>query len=214
MTNLDHGPVRPDEWNYYVPLVGESMLELGDKINPAWTGEYKTYKEHFEARGFRHVSIDWNGNNGAIARDLREPLWQEFGQFDMVTNIGTTEHVEGPGAQRAVWENIWRMTKPGGVIVSVTPYPDGLNWWWHGTHYPTRAFFKAFAMFNFCEIERIGTDLEPPNKNLYVRMRKRTDAETPSLDPFDSRDFVPPPRGFIKQNKMMPRAWTPPEFRA
>jgi hypothetical protein len=80
MTKFNHGPVRPDEWNYYVPLVGDSMLELGDKINPAWSGEHKTYKSHFESLGFRHVSIDWNGNNGAIARDLRKPLWDEFGR--------------------------------------------------------------------------------------------------------------------------------------
>jgi SAM-dependent methyltransferase len=207
MTNLDHGPVRPDEWNYYVPLVGESMLELGDKINPAWTGEHKTYKAHFESLGFRHVSIDWNGNNGAIARDLREPLWDEFGQFDMVTNIGTTEHVDPQGK---VWENIWRMCKPGGVIVSVTPYPDGKNWWWHGIHYPTREFFRALSMANSCEIERMGADLSAPNKNLYVRMRKRKDAETANLVPPSDGNFIMPSDGFMHRNKMMPRAWTPP----
>jgi SAM-dependent methyltransferase len=209
MTKFNHGPVRPDEWNYFVPLVGDSMLELGDKINPAWTGEHKTYKAHFESIGFRHVSIDWNGNNGAIARDLRTPLWDEFGQFSMVTNIGTTEHVEGAGAQRAVWENIWRMTKPGGVIVSVTPYPDGLNWWWHGTHYPTKAFFRAFSLSNLCVIERMGDDLSAPNKNLYVRIRKGKDADRANLVPPSDGNFVMPSEKFIVRNKMMPRSWTP-----
>lgn len=162
----DHGPVRPDEWAYYLPLVGNSMLELGGKYNPA-AGQ--TYKAHFEAMGMRHVSIDWNGEHGAVNRDLRRPLWDEFGQFHMVCNIGTTEHVDG---QRGVWANIHHMTKPGGVIVSVTPYWDGLSWWWHGLWYPKEEFFEWFANTMGYVIERIGIDLEPPNMNLYVRLRK------------------------------------------
>ena len=155
---------RPDEWAYYEPLHGNSMLELGGKINAGLT-----YKAYFESLGFRHVSIDWNGQNGAIKRDLRLPLWDELGQFDMVTNIGTTEHVDG---QAGVWENIHYMTKVDGVYVGQCPYYDGKSWWWHGSFYPTEAFYESFAELNGWEIERMGTDRPEPNKNLYVRMQK------------------------------------------
>lgn len=183
-TNPFHN--RQDEWNYYDPLIGSRMLELGGKINHGLT-----YKAYFEALGFEHISIDWNGEHGALKRDLRKPLWDEFGQFDMVSNIGTTEHVDG---QRGVWENIHRMTRVGGVLVSLTPYHDGKSWWWHGEHYPTEEFFHSFAELNGWEIEKIGRQKEPPYENLYVRLRK-----------LDEKDFVMPDESLIVRNKRRPR---------
>lgn len=177
---------RPDEWRLYDPLVGDSMLELGDKIN----GEF-TYKAYFESLGFRHVSIDWNGKHGALNLDLRRPQWERLGQFDILSNMGTTEHVDD---QRAVWENIHHLVKVGGVYVGQTPYHDGQSWWWHGDWYPTEAWFEKFAFLNGWEIERLYRDRKPPNENLYCRMRKFRD------DP-----FVMPPPELIKKNNRRPR---------
>lgn len=176
---------RPDEWRLYDPLHGESMLELGDKIN----GDL-TYKAYFESLGFRHVSIDWNGKNGALPLDLRKPLWDELGEFDMVSNMGTTEHVDD---QRGVWENIHYLTRVGGVYVGQTPYPDGRNWWWHGTWYPTEKFYRTFATWNGWEIERLYIDRDEPFRNLYCRMRRIEDCEFQM------------PEGLIAHNKMRAR---------
>ena len=186
--NKELGPFhnRPDEWALYQPLVGDSMLELGGKINAPYT-----YKAYFESLGFRHVSIDWNGQHGALKRDLRQPLWEEFGQFDMVSNMGTTEHVSD---QAGVWENIHHLTKPGGVYVGQTPYYDGKSWWWHGEYYPTEAFFEAFAELNGWHIERIYVDREVPNQNLYVRMRREANV-----------DFTMPDESLIHYNVRRPR---------
>lgn len=177
---------RQDEWAYYLPLHGDSMLELGNKKN----GDL-TYKAFFEDLGFFHVSIDWNGQDGALKRDLRLPLWDDLGQFDMVTNIGTTEHVDG---QKEVWENIHYLTKTGGVYVGQCPYHDGNSWWWHGEWYPTEQWYESFAELNGWEIERMGTDRPEPNKNLYVRMRKVQDLP-----------FTCPDLSLIKFNKRRAR---------
>ncbi len=67
------------------------------------------------------------------------------------------------------------LTKVGGVYVGQCPYYDGKSWWWHGNWYPTEAFYKSFAELNGWEIERMGTDLPEPHKNLYVRMQKLED---------------------------------------
>lgn len=180
---------RPDEWELYDPLRGDTMLELGDKINAPFT-----YKAYFESLGFRHVSIDWNGKNGSISRDLRLPLWEELGQFDMVSNMGTTEHVSD---QEGVWRNIHHLTKAGGVYVGQTPYHDGRSWWWHGEWYPTEAFYEAFARCNGWTIERLYKGRNEPNCNLYCRMVKADDA------PFEM------PQGLIKLNHRKPREWNP-----
>jgi len=179
---------RLDEWNYYEPLVGDSMLEFGGKINSPFT-----YKAYFQSLGFRHVSLDWNGEHGALKRDLRKPQWPEFGQFDMVTNIGTSEHVSD---QRGFWENAHMLTKVGGVYVGVCPYHDGLSWWWHGEYYPTEQFYESFAELNGWEIERMGTDRPEPYKCLYVRMRKVHDLPFTMSDKWLIKvNQIRPPRG-------------------
>ena len=177
---------RPDEWALYQPLIGKRMLELGGKINAPFT-----YKAYFEALGFEHISIDWNGEHGALKRDLRNPLWPEFGSFSIVSNMGTTEHVNN---QRGVWENIHHLTKPGGVYVGQTPYHDGKSWYWHGDWYPTEPFFESFCALNNWELERMYIDRDIPNQNLYVRMVKQEESA-----------FVMPELSLIKRNVRRPR---------
>lgn len=177
---------RPDEWALYEPLQGERMLELGGKINKPYT-----YKAYFESLGFEHISIDWNGEHGALKRDLRKPLWDEFEPFDMVSNMGTTEHVSD---QPGVWKNIHYLTKVGGVYVGQTPYHDGKSWWWHGEHYPTEEWYESFAFANGWEIERLYRNREPPNENLYCRMVRVEDWE-----------YVDPDYSLIKWNRRRPR---------
>lgn len=183
---------RPDEWELYCPLHGTRMLELGGK----WCSQAGvTYKSVFESLGFEHVSIDWNGQHGALKRDLRQPLWEEFEPFHTVSNIGTTEHVSD---QAGVWANIHNLTTVGGVYVHLTPYPDGKSWWWHGEHYPTEKFLEEFAALNGWRIERLYKGREEPFCNLMCRMRKEED--------FDFRM----PHGNIKRNQRRPRN-PPPE---
>jgi len=161
-------PVPDFVWKYYQPMGGvKTMLELGQKKTVSIG---ITYKDYFESIGLEHTSIDWGGKHGAIKRDLRKPLWSEFGQFDMVTNIGTTEHVTN---QAMVWENIHNMTKPGGWVVSHCPYPG--NWPGHGMFYPTREFYAQFAELNGYKIEKIGEDSPSPKTVLQARLLKLND---------------------------------------
>lgn len=176
-------PLPEDEKAVVFPLVGERMLELGNKKNPA--GVYKTY---FESVGMDHTSIDWNGKDGALKLDLRKPISME--PFDMVTNIGTTEHVS---EQRPVWCNIHNLTDLGGVICSVTPYPG--TWWWHGWWYPTETFFEQFAELNGYEIQRLDTiDLSDKKTNLRARLMKVA-----------HKPFIMPDESTLYRNQIRPR---------
>ena len=108
---------RPDEWRLYEPLIGTTMLELGGK----WCSQANVaYKAVFGAMGIEHVSVDWNGEHGALRLDLRRPQWDVLGEakWEMLSNMGTTEHVS---SQAGVWENIHMLVKPGGVYVGQTP---------------------------------------------------------------------------------------------
>jgi hypothetical protein len=158
----DLGPFagRSAELELYMPLVGKSMLELGNKKNAP-----HTYKEFFVARGFRHVSVDLNGQNGALALDLMQPL--ALGQFDMISNIGTTEHVM---SQEPVWRNICEALHVGSVLVSTTPQPG--DWQWHGFWHPTADFYRDLAALNGLSLDRLYVWGAEPRRMNFARLTR------------------------------------------
>jgi SAM-dependent methyltransferase len=140
------------------------MLELGNKKS----GDV-SYKSYFESIGFEHVSVDWNGEDGALRLDMRKPL-PDWEPFDMVTNFGCTEHVE---IQIPIWESIHRLCKVGGVYIGMCPYPG--DWHWHGQWYPSSSFYRQFAERNGYRIEHLAIGREYPTRNVDARMVKVSD---------------------------------------
>lgn len=127
------------------PLTGiRTMLELGNKRGTGGPGD--TYKAAFTARGIAHTSVDLNGLDGALPLDLRKAL--DLGRFDMVTNVGTSEHVSD---QKPVWRNM--IDACDHVLVSITPRPG--DWPGHGLFYPTADFYRQLAQFNGFHIEKL-----------------------------------------------------------
>lgn len=139
-----------------LPLPG-TMLELGNKRN----GD-ATYKAWFESLGWQHTSVDWNGQDGAIKMDLRQPL--NLGTFDVVTNIGTSEHVDD---QAGVWRNVLEAMHVGSVLLSTTPMPG--DWTWHGFWYPDDTWYRHLCIENGLEIERLYLTGEAPRRMWFLR---------------------------------------------
>ena len=146
-------PGRSWERDLVNPLIGDSMLELGNKRKGNMI-----YKHVFERAGFRHVSVDINGKDGALKVDLRKPL--NLGTFDMVTNFGTSEHVSENSIEGQVvcWQNILEAMHVGSVLVSITPREGAPRWLRHGRWYPQEPFFTKMAEINGLEIERLYRD--------------------------------------------------------
>jgi SAM-dependent methyltransferase len=188
-----YNPVRPEEWELLEHALlslrpdrnfaGLRMLELGNKLNTRCGpggGDTITYKSFFTKLGVSHTSIDTNGKDGALAVDLRKCLRTELTardfnrvQFDVVTNIGTTEHVEGN--QEQVWRNVWEAVRPGGWLLSITPAPG--DWWWHGSYYPQPEFYEAFLQLNKTKNGMTGTYGSKPRRNRFMLVEKRDDAD-------------------------------------
>lgn len=149
MTDLYPFVNRPELGVLYEPLVGRTMLELGGKQDNG-----RVYKPYFESKGFTHTSVDINGEFGALPLDLTKPL--NLGTFDMVCNIGTTEHVSEDNwdGQVACWRNILEAMHVGSVLICDTPAPGG--WKEHGTWYPNPSFYADLAKLNGLVVERLG----------------------------------------------------------
>ena len=142
----------------------ETMIELGNKKNALGT-----YKDYFESVGIKHTSVDWNGEDGALAMDLNHP--QILPKSDVVTNFGTSEHVEN---QKEVFENIDRFM--GKWAVHAVPlignwYGPGLNLGMECYKYTEDDFMELGIKYGYT-IEDLFIGGKPNKQLICVRFRK------------------------------------------
>lgn len=115
------------DWN------GLSVCEFGDQIiDPAGIPEFAHYQNipsrqwYLEHGVAKYVSIDLNGQHGSLVRDIRGDL-SDLGQFDVVTNFGTLEHVIGGRlGQLYGLSNMHRLCKVNGLMIHDVPVDQAM----------------------------------------------------------------------------------------
>ena len=107
----------------------------------------KTGKEFYSSRGFEHTSIDLNGNLGALKMNLSKAFdgdaLKKLGQFDVLTNSGTSEHVE---EQYGCFKNCHNLIKKDGIMCHIVPRTG--SWKNHGLYWYDFDFFVELAELN------------------------------------------------------------------
>ena len=134
----------------------KKMLELGcqlikEPLKKVLRPEYKKArfpaKQYFESIGINHISIDICECYDSLKVDLRNIMDSKFyNEFDIVTNSGTTEHVEPIDGQYEAFKNIHLCAKKDAVMLHVLPV-KGLNSTHCHVHY-NYDFFKILAEKN------------------------------------------------------------------
>jgi len=94
--------------------------------------------------GYDYMSIDVDGSPGSVPLDINydDIPAKARGRFDLVTNLGTTEHVAN---QLNAFKIIHELTKPGGLMVHHLPMQGNLN---HGLINYHPKFFWMLARSN------------------------------------------------------------------
>jgi hypothetical protein len=117
----------------------EEIARLADR---SYAGEL------FVATGFKYHSLDIFEGYNTILFDLNidQPTRDMFGQFDLVTNFGTTEHVIN---QYQSMRSIHELTKKGGLIYHDLPMS---GYYMHGYFSYNPLFFQHLAGANDYEI--------------------------------------------------------------
>jgi hypothetical protein len=132
-------------------IAGRRMAELGDQklwdlVATKPDGSRVWLKDWIEARGCHHYSIDIHGRNGSHPLDLSKPIVDPFwkSNFDIVTNFGTSEHVEDQGS---CWDNIHGLGRPGSIYIHILPefgkYPLT-----HCKYFYDKEFFENLVKVN------------------------------------------------------------------
>jgi len=125
---------------------GLKWCELGNQKNY----ENKVAKYIYLSLGVKHISIDLNGDDGALPINLDQPIPFIFlTQFDVITNYGTIEHINN---QFQVFKNIHDSCKLGGIMIHLLP-PIG-NWPGHCRYYYSKKFVTELA--NACCYQMIN----------------------------------------------------------
>lgn len=146
---------------------GVEMLELGNQQIKS-SGHREVAKHYFKMMGFKHTSFDINGKDGALPIDLSKAIKDKryYDRFDIVTNSGTSEHVEPYEGQYECFRNIHLCTKIGGIMIHIVP-EDGSSPN-HCPYYYTIKFFEKLAEFNKYEIIELGRLCR--GKNTFIKV--------------------------------------------
>jgi len=146
-------------------VVGITMAEFGNQKLKFEPGEgarrLQNAKPYFEFLGMRHVSFDTNGRGDCVVQDLSKPIRAvrlrkltglTLGEFDIVTNFGTSEHVEAE-SQRQVFQNAHDLCRYGGLMVHAVPRAGTCRH--HGVWKYTADWFEDLAKANGYRIEHL-----------------------------------------------------------
>lgn len=124
-----------------IPKTPFDILELGNQkilINEQTTLIAKNY---LQSKGVRHISMDINNQDGAIAVNLALPFDSCYlNKFDVVTDFGTVEHIEN---QYQVWKNINDACKVNGYMIHSLPLAG--YWKGHCPYHYTDGFPEIIA---------------------------------------------------------------------
>lgn len=89
----------------------------------------------YKSIGFTHYdAIDLNGKYGNLLMDLNFNLKEKYQfeeKYDLVTNIGTGEHIFN---QHAVFENMHNLCKKDGLMFHLMPFVNWLNHGFYNFH--------------------------------------------------------------------------------
>jgi len=107
-------------------------------------------KDFYLGIGFKEYnSIDADGERGSLIFDLNLNIKEHYNfdkKYDLVTNIGTSEHVFN---QNSCFENIHNLTNDDGYMLHIVPFEGGFN---HGFINYNPILFYDLAIYNNYEI--------------------------------------------------------------
>lgn len=123
-------------------IEGLKMCELGDQLLEVEGIDFKVAKDYFESLGVNHTSLDINGQHEALQVDLSVPIKDKklLNSFDVITNLGTSEHVEN---QYECFRNIHNLCKRNGLFIHAVPSVG--SWLGHCKYYYTPMFFMQLV---------------------------------------------------------------------
>lgn len=163
-------------------FTGIRIVEFGNQSIKEKLAEYLGIQPcqsriYFKSLGFDCTTIDIIGGEDVLRLDLSKKITKAnlLGQFDIVTNNGTSEHVEPFKNQYECFWNMHVLSKPGGLIIHTSPEYGSFRD--HCHVYYTMDFFKNLATLNKYEMVDIQSCKKSEKKTLILACFRRGDCD-------------------------------------
>lgn len=145
------------------------LIELGIQESVDRSIGFHYLRDHIGQKFKSYISLDLHNVGGATIFDLSEQNPKAF-SVDIITNIGTSEHVEYEQGQYNCWFNMHSWLKLNGLMIH--EIPEKGSWANHCRYYSTFEFFKEFEKFGY-EIVELDNHKHPSNGNLNWAVLKK-----------------------------------------
>jgi hypothetical protein len=158
------------------------VIEIGDQemvIDGIGCSPDHKFRNSVKHRFRNWRTLDLHDVQGVEMFDLSKKS-DEIDCADIMTNFGTSEHVEYEEGQYNCWSNMHNQLRVGGYILHIVPPPG--QWIGHARYHYGVEFFDAF--------KNIGYDIKEMsmtyNNLILCLMKKTTKVEFMSFDKFMS----------------------------
>lgn len=129
-------------------------------------------KTRYVSLGVIHTALDINGRDGSLLIDLDRAVPKRLeNKFDVITNYGTTEHVNN---QYSVFRNIHNMCKVTGIMIHIVPAIG--HWRGHCRYYYSKKFFEGLlkeCKYKLIDLRMFTTGMYRKKKHLVVCTLKK-----------------------------------------
>lgn len=190
--------------NTYVDPKESALLELGNQM--AFNSLIEERIDKYRISTILHKyfksyeTIDLQNEKNVTITDLS--IYQpDLFNVDIITNIGTSEHVEFEKGQWNCWKNIHNWLKIDGIMIH--ELPELGSWPGHCRYYVTREFFIKLKQYGYQILELDDHIWSDQGNTLWCVIQKVKDVPFMDKDTFFSLmhfDINIPPAGFIESN--------------
>lgn len=169
-------------------FIGCKMLQIGCQNIYTEKNYGAVAHDYFNDIGIITRTVDITGCQGAEVVDMR--VLQDLGQYDIVTDFGSLEHVDGNYYE--AHKNIHDACKVGGIIIHENPKTG--HWPGHGCNYVDMEFYKLLAEYNGYEILELCEEYAMGNVtdgcNISVVLKRMDDSPFITEEEFNSIGHV------------------------
>lgn len=156
-----------------------TLLELGHQETYENLG-FKYLRDLISQDYNKYITIDLHNNYGVTIFDLSEYNPEAF-SADIITNFGTTEHVEYEEGQYNCWSNMHSWLKIGGITIH--HIPELGSWIDHCRYYTDFTFYKNLENYGYKILELDNSQDENGNLNWCV-LQKTSDISFMNIELF------------------------------
>jgi predicted SAM-dependent methyltransferase len=156
-----------------------TLLELGHQETYENLG-FKYLKDFISQEYGNYISLDLHNNHGVTVFDLSQYSPNSF-SVDIITNFGTTEHVEYEEGQYNCWSNMHSWLKIGGIAIH--HIPELGSWINHCRYFTDFNFYKNLENYGYRILELENTQDSNGNLNWCV-LEKTSDISFMNMELF------------------------------